>query len=546
MKLTNIILRAIKMLRGKMTVFILTILLAYISSIISTIIGPIMSKRIINAIEYKDTALFFSSVTISILAKVLFAVFLPVYFYFSGWASRKAMLNIQKKLLNHVLRLPIDFFNKRKLGEILSVFSNDLDSLNNVYQFHLYKTGEVFFTGGVGFVMLFVIDIKLAFISLLLGMSSIYINKRYNKKFKLLGDKIAEKRSSTTSIFLDAFTGIKAIKLFNRDNYVIQEVNNALLFEYKTKVNLAYQQSILEGILTIINDFSSFGIILIGAYMVQLGMTNWGNVVAIWTLYWAIEDLFCKFPMCISQLQVSVGGVKRVFEVWDMAKESIDERKYCDFDSYNTNTQLEVYNLAFGYENSRLLFSNLNFVANKGELIIINGANGCGKSSLLKVLMGYYCPIKGTIKIDGLHSRKIDNLRKKISYVSQEPQLVSASIHNNITCGDNNISQACVINACEKVGIHKYITNLNNGYDTVLIDNGDSLSGGQKQRIAIARALVKNTSILLLDEISASLDKENETLIMEVVKKISKDKAVIMISHNEDIDDYADRIITIK
>ncbi|MCK4258894.1 MAG: ABC transporter ATP-binding protein [Halanaerobiales bacterium] len=535
----NVLIRSIKLMENRKAIYLGFMCLALIAIVIGGVIRPIMNKKIINAIEFNDPSLFYSALVLMLVSTILFWVFLPLFYYFGAWASKQAMFKVRKRLNEHLIKLPVRYHDKHSSGEILSLFSNDLRCLEGIYDHHIYKTLENFCVGFTGLIMLFVIDWKLALVASFLGVLSVIIANRFNEPFSRIGEQLQESAGKTTTIFLDIVRGIRTVKFFNMGNPLNHKLKETVAKETECRVVLVKRQAGLNTILGILNGLSALGIIFIGGYMVQRGWTDWGTVITISGLQFATQDLFSDFPASLANLQAVLAGVERVLNVISEPKEEIDRDK-CRICAEEEQKVLELENVSFGYQESEPVISNLSLTLKKGEIVALTGASGSGKSTLVKLIMGLYTPTEGIIIIFGDESElSLDILRKKTAYVPQTAQLFAETIYENIACGSDETGMEEVLAAAKSAGIHDFIQSLPQGYQTVLSNDGISLSGGQRQRIAIARALVKNADLLLLDEITSSLDGENESQIMKTITQISKNTAVLLISHRETTIKYA-------
>ncbi len=212
------------------------------------------------------------------------------------------------------------------------------------------------------------------------------------------------------------------------------------------------------------------------------------------------------------------------------------------------NTVLMVKGLSFSYDGKVEVLKSVDMSLGKGELTVLLGESGSGKSTLLKTIMGLYEPSEGNVVFtdEGAAPITKHSMTNKFAYVPQDAMLFNASIYENLTWGNKEISHGEVIAAAKAAGADEFIMQMPKGYDTMLQDDGKSLSGGQRQRLSIARALLKNTPILLLDEITSALDKENEEKILKTILKLKEEKAILLITHKTDLCEYADVVKTIK
>lgn len=310
---------------------------------------------------------------------------------------------------------------------------------------------------------------------------------------------------------------------------------------------------------TLISKLSYIALLIIGSIFVYLDLSDWGTVTSLLGIKFITDMIFVECGQFMSKMQKQIICVERLFDIQDLNKEKFSSKAYF-FETQNNS--LSIKNISFKYKKDCYILDTFNnfskglpneyFVLNNFSLELpdksftaLLGESGGGKSTILKLLMGLYEPDEGSIVFAGSNTPTLNTIRQKTSYVTQESMLFYGTIYDNIKFGNENAYFDDIIKASKLAGAHEFITNLNGAYNYVLNDDGSNLSGGQKKRIAIARALVKNADILLLDEITSSLDSSAEKQILQAIKEISKQKTVLFVTHNKDIVKYADRIVTI-
>jgi ABC-type multidrug transport system fused ATPase/permease subunit len=265
--------------------------------------------------------------------------------------------------------------------------------------------------------------------------------------------------------------------------------------------------------------------------MAYTNRISFGEIVAIIGLQSGVSFMFLNFGYFVTQLQSSLAGSKRVLELLD-----IEAERTTGVTDYKKNKQKDIVikmeGVSFGY-NDNIFMKKLNLEITKGDIIAFVGTSGGGKSTIIKILLGLYKPIEGRIWFEGKPSESytLKELRNMIAYVPQEPYIFNGTIMENILYGNIAASFEDVITAAERAGANEFIKKLPNGYDTIIGAKGIDLSGGQKQRIAIARALLKNSPIIIFDEATSALDYETEHELQKVLSNIIKDKTVIFIAH---------------
>ncbi|MCM1187428.1 MAG: ABC transporter ATP-binding protein/permease [Lachnoclostridium sp.] len=325
-------------------------------------------------------------------------------------------------------------------------------------------------------------------------------------------------------------------------NYFYDE-NEKLLKDGRIRANRIARLEIitfLGGIL------ASFGTIGVGAYLVSCGRLDYGTVMAIVSLQMGVSTMIQGFGSALVILSASLVKAGRVFDFLELnCEESQTEGTVPLLDEV---APIKIEQLTFSYEGEKMIFNDFSVCVKNGEKVMLMGESGCGKSTLLKLMLGFYQKINGSIKLYGreISEYSLAQLRQIITYIPQKNYLFEGTIRENIMIGGIDkeyISENEMMHAAKMAYADEFIRTLPQGYDTLLVAGGNNLSVGQKQRIAIARAFLKDSPILLLDEPSSALDVYSEKMINQAVRELMKEKVVIMISHRKDVFDTFDKVI---
>ena len=294
--------------------------------------------------------------------------------------------------------------------------------------------------------------------------------------------------------------------------------------------------------------------IVIGIILVQKKMATLGEIAAIFTLYTSLSFRFLQLGKNIPELVNCIAYADRIFEFLNLPEEKdvitvTDNQSKDTYEIHDKNVYaIECNNITFGYKGKNKLFVNESFQFPSNKIIAVTGTSGSGKSTLAKLLLGFYRLECGTISIMG---KKLDDIgleiaREKIAYIPQTPYLYNVSIKDNIRYGKPSASDEEIIEAAKLANAHVFIESLAEGYNTILDSRGSNLSGGQVQRIAMARAIVKNSPIILMDEATSALDNESEQLIAKSIAELKNRKTIIMIAHRNTTIKNADLVIKIS
>ena len=462
-------------------------------------------------------------------------------------ASRKVETEIRNDMFSKLETLSQNYFNQHKTGDLMTHFTNDLDALRNSIGFAVVSAFDaVVMTIMVIYKMMSHVDVGLTLLTLipmgLIAAGSIY----FMDKFELLFGNKQKAFGKMSDLVQESITGERVIKAF------VQEKNQDKAFE---KVNIENKKANMD----VVKMMATFGpllgfivglgytiSIIYGGYLAITAQITLGRFVAfnsylgmlVWPMI-ALGDSITTF----SQGKAAVG---RIGEIFNEIPEIIDEDV---LDIHTLNGNISIENLTFAYgENLPNALEDLSVEIKQGETFAILGRTGEGKTTLVNLLSRMYDMNSGTIKFDGNHIKEIPlkTLRSNIAYVPQDSFLFSDTLENNIKFGKTDATHEEVIQVCKEACVHDNIIDFPEQYETVVGERGVTLSGGQKQRCAIARALLKNAPILILDDSLSAVDTDTEDQILDNLKQKRQDKTTIMIAHRISTVKNADKILVLE
>jgi len=536
--------------------------------IVSSLIGTIMGATDKNVANIKTDSLhnkldnFFdqiinSSNELEQLKYVCIFLFLSFLFknifYYIHWISvsvveLKIIRDIRNKLYTHTQSFPLSFFDKNKTGEIFSIIMNDVASIRVAFNKSLHVFLHEIVSIIILLTLLFSISPKLTLLVLLTiplaGFIILKIGYSIRRKAKRASFKIAD----LSSIISEKLSGIKIVKAFNMTK---KEISNFIKINSQFFL-LQYRQNKLVGLTTPIND-------IIGVSLASLLLWFGGKQVLLLESITSEEFLrFIIFLFALLQptrklggsyaaLQNGLAGADRVFSILDISFNKKTEENIIQKNDFNNS--IEFKNVYFKYNADEAeILKNINIKINKGEKIALVGSSGAGKTTFANLLLNFYKISSGEIIIDKLNYNKIktSSIRNLIGIVTQDPILFNDTIENNIAYGQIKKDNNLIIKAAKNANIDDYINSTKENYNTVIGERGIRLSGGQKQRLSIARAILKNTPILVLDEATSSLDSESELKVQDAIDNLVKNRTVITIAHRLSTIKTADKIIVFE
>ncbi|HDJ89535.1 MAG TPA: ABC transporter ATP-binding protein, partial [Thermoprotei archaeon] len=473
--------------------------------------------------------------------------------YYTQYVAQLTIFNIRNDLYRKLHELSYSFFEKIDTGQIISRATSDIDRVRRFLGFGLTGLFSSILTFSSVFLILFSLNTELTLISLSITPIIFIITYVYAKKSRPLVMEVRQLVGEIASYSREGILGIRVIKAYNLEKYSYNNFLKINLRRYNIQLNLAKLRAFTWPFLTLVVSLISIFVYWYGGLKVMYGgleptenSFKLGDLVA-FTVYlgmliWPIVRLGFITVMA----QYAIIAAERFFEIIDMEPGVKEKPNAINLKKIRGEIRFE--NVVFGYDSNKPILKNLNLEIKPGERIAIVGPTGSGKSTLIKLIPRFYDPIKGRILIDGIDLRdvKIRSLRRHIGLVHQDIFLFPGTIRDNIAYGKPNASMDEIIAAAKAAGIHDFIVSLPKGYNTVIGERGIRLSGGQKQRIAIARALLIDPKIIILDDSTSYLDAETERIIGEVLKKLFKGRTVIIITQRPSTIRLADRIVVLS
>lgn len=447
------------------------------------------------------------------------------------YLSQKIDIPLLLGYFKHVYKLPMKFFASRKVGGILTRFSDAFTIKNILTSVSLSLIMDIVMAV-VSASILYVMNQKLFVVILVLTIISaalIYIFKAPYKKINL---EQMEAGARLNSHIIESLKGIETIKVHAAEEKSIEKLEN----EYIRNLRIAFKEGVLSNIQGsisgVVSSVGNLVIMYIGARMIMNGDITLGSLMAFSTLSGYFMDPIGRLIGLQLSIQEASISLKRISEIYEVEKEQ-EETETEKIKIEKIDGDIELNNITFRYGSRSPVLNNISIKIPKGKKVALVGESGSGKTTISKLLLKYYTPEEGKININGYNIEELDlyNLRENIAYVPQNVELFSGSIRENITLGKANASYEEIKGACENAGCKEFIEKLPGKYDTFLEEAGGGLSGGEKQRIAMARALIKKPSFLILDEATSNLDFISEAKIFDTLFKKGKNITMLMIAH---------------
>ncbi len=460
--------------------------------------------------------------------------------YLMATIGQRAVMNVRNELYEHLITQDVSFYSKGKTGDLISRIMNDVGQIQGAITDVLVDLVKQPLVILFNVPLIFFWDFKLAFISLIVfPMVAIPIGY-FGRKLRSISKRIQERTSDVTTILQETFTGIRIVKAFNmeeREVVKFRGVNKAVLNYIIKIVRLTVIQR------PMIEVLGALGV----AFTVWYGITHLpldrftAFVASLFILYEPLK----KISKVNSTIQQSIGAGSRIFEIMDREPTIKDKPDADDF--REQITKIEFKNIYFSYEPETPVLEDVNLHANAGDVIAFVGSSGSGKTTMVNMLPRFYDPNSGAVRINGMDIKDmtLKSLRSKIGYVTQETILFNDSVRDNISYGKDSATLEEIQEAAIHAQAHDFIMELPDGYDTIIGEKGVMLSGGQRQRLSIARAILKNPPILILDEATSMLDTESEREVQYAIEYLMQNKTVFVIAHRLSTVQNATKIVVL-
>ena len=461
------------------------------------------------------------------------------------YLSQKIDISLILTYYQHVLELPMSFFDSRKVGEILSRLSDASKIRSAISGATITVMIDTLMVIAGGIVLYIQSPILFWVASIVIPFYIITIWS-FNKPFQRIHRQEMEQAADLQSYLVESISGMETIKAFNGETAATLETEGRFIKFIKSIFKASWMINLQSSLQVALTSISSVVILWVGGLQVIKGNISIGQLISFNALlayyYDPIQNLISLQP----QLQEAYVASDRLGEILDLDIEKINERNTIKKEKFNG--KFEIRNLHFRYGTREEVLKGISFNIEPGEKVALVGESGSGKTTLVKLLLKYYLTEEGEILIDDYNIKDIsyESLRNRIGYVPQDVLLFSGTIRENIAFGMNNVSMEEVVEAAKKSKAHDFINKLPLRYETMVGERGSNLSGGQKQRIAIARAILKNPDILILDEATSNLDTATEQAIHQTIDRVSQDITTIIIAHRLSTILSCDKIIVLE
>lgn len=551
----GLFLNLMKLQKGKV---LLAVLACFIGSFLYTIIpwlmGIAIDKMVVILNKYPISEINKDMVINAISKPVLFLIAASVLSFLFSYIAEKIMavfseqtsLYLRKQLSKKLTKLPLSFYDKTKVGSILSMCSTDIDKISEILVIGFNQFMLAFFDLIFGFGIMFYISPKLTVIVLMVVcfslLTTIFISKKNHKAFIKNFSTLGE----FNTVVEEMYTGSMLIKAFNTQDFSIEKMKEANEKQYHAHLKAQFMNYVIYPAVRFINHLAFIISAILGAIFVIKGNITLGVIQAYLQYVSQVSEPMTQFAFVTNSFQSALASIERVYEILD-AKEEISDVTDSLFIT-NPRGKITFDAVSFGYDANKQLMKNVSFTAKENQTIAVVGPTGAGKTTLVNLLMRFYEIDGGKILFDGEDIQKMtrQHLRGLFGMVLQDTWLFKGTVAENIAYGRKDATRDEIIAYAKLAQCDSFIHTLPDGYDTIIASEQGVLSQGQQQLLTIARTALANPHVLILDEATSSIDTITEIRIQKALAKLMQNRTSFVIAHRLSTIRNADLILVMK
>jgi ABC-type multidrug transport system fused ATPase/permease subunit len=466
--------------------------------------------------------------------------------YFTTSVGQWVANDLRIKTYHHLQQLSLKYYDTHETGTLLSTVTADVQTIQGFASSSTLGIIVDMFTIIAMLVVMLWLNWDFTLIAVAITPFMLLLVSRFKKTVKKATHQVRKEQSKIVEVVEQGLQSMRVTKAFGR-----QELAEAQLAEVsQATVNASLKarriKALLSPIVAVTVSLCTAFVLYRGSSLILAGVMTAGGLTVFLSylskFFKPVQDL-ATMTNTIAQAAVGVDRIRAILDADTIIPQRSDAR-----DPQTLKGEIEFQNVAFSYNDEAKVLTDVSFSIKAGQMVGVVGPTGCGKSTIVSLIPRFYDPTSGSVRIDGVDLRdyKFLALRDQIGYVLQETILFAGSVRDNIAYGRKDVTEAQILEAAKLANADEFIQRMPHGYDTMVGERGDTLSGGQRQRIGIARAIVRNNPILILDEPTAALDTESEQLVMEALERLMKGRTVITIAHRLSTIRDADKIVVLK
>jgi ATP-binding cassette subfamily B protein len=464
---------------------------------------------------------------------------------FLSYAGQGILLKLRTEMFEHLHKLSMSFFDHNKAGEVMSVVQNDVDQIQILLTQDIINIGaDVLSLIGMAVIMI-IMNLRLALITLSIVLAlgiALFVWQKFALRAFM---KVRRTVAAVTDELQEGISGVRVTQNLSREGVNLKQFDAANKANRNANIQAAKLQAVMMPTVQILTNCGFALVLVFGGSQVLAGTMQIGILIA-FLLY--IQRLFApvqELVMMYTELEVAMAAGIHIFELLDVKPDIKDSPQATELPPIKG--EVKFNHVSFGYDHSAEVLHDIDFTIKPGETVAIAGQTGAGKSSLTSLIVRFYEAQKGEILVDGHNVNSVtqQSLRSQIGIVPQDPFLFSGTVEGNIRYGRPEASHEEVVRAAEAAGAYDFITRLERGLDTQVGERGGNLSAGQRQLVCLARAILTNPAILILDEATSSVDTNTERIMQASLRRLAKDRTCVIIAHRLSTVVDADRIVVL-
>ena len=540
----NIYKRLVKLARPHVSKFLLAMFCMLVVGGLTSALAFLV-KPALDDIFMKKNMMMLKWIPVAVIAIYLFKGLCNyVQIVLMSFIGQRVVADVSNQLYRAIQGQSMSFFTKHPTGILMSRITNDVNSMQGTVSEAVTSLLKDSFTLVCLIFVIFYRDWQLALVAMVIFPLTIYPIATFGRKMRSVATRTQVTMGTLTTLLQETISGARIVKAFGREDYegsrFSRENENLLRLTLKAVSISAISSPFME----FLGGVGIAAIVFYGGYQVIQGVSTPGTFFSFLTALLMLYEPIKRLTNVNNTIQQGIAGAQRVFSIIDTVPEIQNKTGAVPLPAIAK--AIELRNVTFRYEDVPVL-NRINLTVRAGEAVAFVGMSGGGKTTLVNLIPRFYDVTEGQIRIDGLDIRDvtIESLRAQIGMVTQQTILFNDTVRNNIVYGDSGKTEADVIRAAKAANAHNFIMNLPQGYDTVIGEQGTKLSGGERQRISIARALLKDAPILILDEATSSLDTEAEIEVQEALENLMRGRTTLVIAHRLSTIRNADRIVVL-
>ncbi len=525
------------------------IVFAFLCLMVTSVITlylPLLVRNIINVVVVEKNAVALNNLTLDIMAVIAFQmVFGITQNYILGFVGNRMTADFRMDLFNHIQSLSLRFFQARRVGEIISRMSNDISVIQKALVSIPVAVLRQTITLVGGLAIVFYLNWKLSGLILIVLPPLMLFARIFGKRLRNLAGQVQDQLARTMVVLEEVISSIKVVKSYNREDYEKKRFEEGIESAFDAEVKKVKVSAFFGPFVLFLTFLVSALLIWYGGRQVMTGTTTPGELAAFFLYAIIIAGPIGTFVRLYTQIQEALGAIRRVYEILETRPLIVDPENPVAFDKVQGG--IEFDHVSFGYNKDIPVLKDVSLQVRPGEQVALVGPSGAGKSTVIQLVHRFFDVDAGTIRVDGhdIRETELKTFLNHVALVPQETLLFGGTIRENILYGKLDATDEELDQAARFANAYDFIKNLDQGYDTVVGEKGVKLSGGERQRIAIARALLKNPKILILDEATSSLDNQSEMLIQDALENLMQGRTTLIIAHRLSTVHNADRIIVL-